>query len=265
MKSALTLFIISLCLNCAAQTYSLNDFMLYQIPIVHSKEWIKLNNSLKSFAVSVVDGKLHITAYQEITSKEYSIVGGKLLALDRGEWGGGLYYRPDDTSKKTIIVNGRAVGTDKLLAQSNRMIHINSDGLIKGGYFLIAPGNIAVCAHYKNSWLFTQTMFPEQRNGWLSQLTVKNDSFEFSKMIDLGAAPLALTIATDNIFVVTYNAFYSILNGKKEAELNNLFWQGLYPNSIAVIDKKNIYIGMRAGYAWIDLMTKDIRFYLYNK
>ncbi|QZK91723.1 hypothetical protein K5V07_14905 [Flavobacterium sp. CHNK8] len=84
-------------------------------------------------------------------------------------------------------------------------------------------------------------------------------------LLDFGDAPQAFTIYKDKFLVATYGSFFTIQNFKKELVFKKIFWNGLYPNSIAVADDKNVFVGIRSGIVKIDLKEKSFKFYKYTK
>jgi hypothetical protein len=272
MKCKLTIFNILLCLNCLAQSYSQTDFTLYSIPQFNSVAWYKVDTSKISFSVSITDNRLQIAKYTEASGKECLFSLGTLVALDVGEWGGGLYFKPNDTSKKYFSVNGKPIKADDQIGNFKTFL-LKTDSrmsLIARKHVLISPGNTQAVVPYQNSWIYIHSFTNMQGNhGLLSKLNVQNDSFFVSEILDLNAITEAIAVYKQKIFIVTYNGFYCIneQNGQwsKLLEFDELFWKGLYPNSIAAINERNIYVGMRGGYAKIDLKKKGIKFYMYVK
>ena len=95
VRIILTLVAILFRFSGLAQVYSQNDFKETAVPHFQSNEWFRLDTSSKNFfSVSIIDGHLQITAYKPSAINEYSLANGKLLAINGGEWGGGLYYSP---------------------------------------------------------------------------------------------------------------------------------------------------------------------------
>jgi len=266
MKTLLTCIGFFLSFNCIGQIYSEHDFTQYPIPIVNSDAWYKLDTLKMVFNVSIVEGHLRIEKKdQMLSAKEYSFAQGKLLALDFGEWGGGLYYKADHTLKQTFVVNGESVSTNNRLENYSFILRKNPVlTQIQGKHLLLAPGNTAAVVPYKGKWLFIQGSHIDPNHGSLSQLVVQKDSFTVTEILKLDAYALAITVYDDEIYIATFDGLYGIKNGKTELFLTDLFWKGLYPNSIA-IDGHNIYVGMRAGYAQIDKTKMDVRFYKYGK
>jgi len=52
---------------------------------------------------------------------------------------------------------------------------------------------------------------------------------------------------------------------KKELFFKETFSTSLYPNSIAVLDGKNVFLGIRSGIVKLDLTTKTLTFYKDDK
>ncbi len=63
--------------------------------------------------------------------------------------------------------------------------------------------------------------------------------------------------------MATMANFYVLKDFQKEMLFSNLFWMGLYPNSIAVMDEQNVFVGMRGGITQLDLVAKKLKFYKY--
>ncbi|HSY76055.1 MAG TPA: hypothetical protein VK890_04315, partial [Bacteroidia bacterium] len=78
-------------------------------------------------------------------------------------------------------------------------------------------------------------------------------------------APDAFAIYDSTLFIASHQSFYLVHNNlKKEVVLRNVFWRSLYPNSIAIMDYKHVYIGIRGGYVKLNLKTKQLTFYKYK-
>jgi hypothetical protein len=253
--------------NCFAQTFSKDDFKIITPPKVNSPEWYKLNNSPNEFSISFIDKKLKISKNVDSSEFEFALPQGRLLAIDRGEFGGGLFYRPSDSLKKNFYVNG----TSTTIQNDPHKIQLSiprESPLAKRliGKLMITRGNVKSIFRYKDIiYLMGGLAHMGISAGGLIKLDIKNDSFTVSKVLDLEDAPMAMSIYHDSIFIATYERFYIITNLKKELVFKELFWAGLYPNSISVIDEDHIYIGMRSGYAKINLSKKKLDFYKYIK
>src|SRR5688572_19065072 len=87
-------FIITSCGQKAVAIPS--EFVETVPPTVGSDEWYPLNHSNNEFGVEIVDNKLNITRVREVIECELKILGGTLVGVDDGEWGGQLTFRPED-------------------------------------------------------------------------------------------------------------------------------------------------------------------------
>jgi hypothetical protein len=257
-------------LNGYAQTVSTDDFLAVPIPILESKELYALNNRYKEeFAVSIVKGKLQINKAAYTSTIEYALRGGKLLGINQGEFGGGLYYKPNDTTVKQLYINGqpRQANTHGDPFRGGLMIPPSNPitQLIKGT-ILIKTGDIKGIFTYKDS-LYTVEGLAHMSSsfGSISKLDIKGDSVTGSRVLQLDDAPMTFDIYKGDIYIITLRRFYIIHNWQLEKLFDNEFWSYLGPNSVAIKDRKHIYVGMRAGYAMIDAENRKIVFYQHKQ
>lgn len=203
------------------ETIPTNDF---------SEKWRILNSSENEFVVKIINGKLEVEQFHGVADCELKIPGGTLIGINRGEFGGELDFKPDNNSKDTLkIVPGARVN---FLFNFRNKIYFMA-GLCHMGF----------------------------SNGALYQLEQTKDGFNYNKLVDFGDCPEAFSIDRDRFLVVTDKNFFIINGLKKEIVLSKAFWTGLYPNSIAVVDENNVFIGMRGGIAKLNLETKVLKFY----
>jgi len=271
MKTTITLFLISLTFYCYGQTYDLKDFVETPAPKPGSPEWYSLNNykNFKDFKTEVVNGKLNISDFDGKTKLEYKLPYGVLWAINEGEIGGELFYLPDDTTQKTIYINGKP----KMLEDESRGIFAMaakdepSKSRLKVKQFVVHGGNVGIDWFFKfrDSLYFMEGMANMSINkGAIYKIDMKKDGGSITKVMSFDDAPQSMVIKDDTIYIATFKRFYLLNNWKKEMELDDLFWEGLYPNSLAIKDKTTLYTGLRGGYAKINLKTKQITFYKYN-
>ena len=97
--------------------------------------------------------------------------------------------------------------------------------------------------------------------GALYELHISDNNFTFEKLLDFDDAPEAFEIYGDRFLIATHGNFYVVKDFKKELIVKDAFWKSLYPNSIAVLDDKNIFLGIRGGVVKLDLTTKTFKFY----
>jgi hypothetical protein len=119
---------------------------------------------------------------------------------------------------------------------------------------------------FKNQIYFIEGLAHSTTNeGAMYRLYTSGDSFSYKKIIEFEDAPEAFAIHNDKLLVATRKNFYLIENLKKIVVYKNILHESLHPNSIAVFDKENIYLGMRGGIAKLDLSKKTLKFYKRNE
>ena len=101
--------------------------------------------------------------------------------------------------------------------------------------------------------------------GEIYHLDTSNDNFTFTKVVDFEDAPEAFAIYKDRFFIATHENFYIVQDFKKKLIFKNTFWNGLYPNSIAVFDEENVLLGIRSCIVKLDLTNKTMKFYKNDK
>jgi hypothetical protein len=247
-----------------AQNYSVDDFIEVPVPAPYSKLWYEWNGKDdQSIHVSFANGKLLLKKQERnssIVTKESK--DGTLIGVDNGEFGGGLYYKPNDTTKKYIEVNGsiKQAKDDAFgehLYSLERPSRENITGKIPVKY-----GNI------QDIFFFNEKLFSLEglahlgtSEGAIYELDVAKDKISYKEVLRLTDAPMAYALNDGAIYLATFERFYIIRNLKLKLIADKLFWQSLYPNSVAVKDSKHIYVGMRAGYAIINTHNRKIVFY----
>jgi hypothetical protein len=229
------LFLFSFLMQAACQQFSMTippEFIETQPPTYGTNEWHELNYSMNEFGVKIVNGSLEIKKVDERHTCELIIPNGKLIGINRGEWGGQLTFIPKDSLKASIDIKG---GNVKFLFQYNGKTYF-IEGL----------------AHLSYS------------GGALYELNIKDTVFTYEKLIDFEDAPEAFTIYNDKFLIASHCNFYVINNFKKEIVFKDTFWSSLYPNSIAAFNDKNVFVGIRSGIVKLDLTTKNLKFYKYK-
>ncbi|WP_343589350.1 hypothetical protein [Flavobacterium sp.] len=198
-------------------------------PRLRSDEWYKLINPYTEFQVSITDGKLEVAKYNYSEGCEIKTPEGKFIGINVGEWGGKLFFVPTESEKKS---------------------------------FVIKEGNIKFIFSYKDKIYFIEGLTHMiTSEGALFELDISGATISYKRILDFDDSPEAFTIYQDQIFIAGYKNFYIIKDFKKEVIFENTFWSSLYPNSIAVFDNENVFVGMRGGIVKLDLTKKSLNFY----
>lgn len=201
-------------------------------PKVWSDKWYALNNSKNAFKVEIKNAKLSVEKTKYVSECELKIENGTLKGTDGGEFGGKLIFIPDDKTKSEVK---------------------------------ISRGNIKFIFRLKDKIYFITSILHMTLNmGAISELTVKEGVFSTKTIIEFDNAPQAYTIYRDKLFIASDKNFYVIKDLKKQILFKDLFWEGLYPNSIAVFNNENVFVGLRSGIVKLNLTKKILIFYKNN-
>lgn len=268
MKSILSLAGVFIALSCAAQApvspKTKPKLSLRQL--IHRNPNEPNSTYHKHFVVDMVDGRLHITRQVSSSVKTYPVAGGSLIALNVGEWGGGLYYKPDDTTCTGLIVNQKMVPI--LRKERYSMVSmLLSDPNFKLNDAPLASihdnGNASAITPFKGSLLVGIGHFSfTDDEGSLLMVTRTEDGFTTEKLMDLGDAPVAITTNKDKIYIATNKGLVVVDNGQVTLKLpwvSDRFW--VY--NMAMKDERHIYMGLEKGYAKLDIITKKFTIYNY--
>lgn len=255
------LFSVSLCFS---QSYSLNDFEECKIPEIKSEEWFDFNRSTdKEFVFSLDSGKIQVSKYKYVPYVEYDIPSGKLIGVNMGEWGGGLYYRQKDPTKTFFVneQNGKDIQPKwfggLMVPERNPINKVIKDCK------LLQSGNVQFIFGFKGSiYLLGGLAHIGLNFGSLYTFRYNTDSFFISKTLNLKDAPAAMCIYEGCIYLAGNKGFYMIdKNLNIKTIFDDLFWYGLYPTSVLVLDKKNVFVTIRGGYIKINPEEKKLNLY----
>jgi hypothetical protein len=230
-----TLMIVFLLLNLTAcaqiQVDIPKNLVETEIPKVSTDKWRELNHARNEFGVKIIDNKLNIEKVKERNTAELKIDGGNLIGINRGEWGGKLLFIPNDKDKKEIEIK---------------------------------EGNIKFVFEFNDKIYFIEGLAHLSYNGGaIFELKKDGENFTYENIMEFDDAPEAFTIYGNKLLIATHRNFYVVEDFNKELIFENTFWSSLYPNSIAVVDNENVYMGIRSGLVKLDLTNKNITFYKY--
>lgn len=198
-------------------------------PKVWSDKWYSLNNAKNAFKVEIKNAKLSVEKTKYVSECELKIENGTLKGSDGGEFGGKLTFVPDDKTKSEVK---------------------------------ISRGNIKFIFRLKDKIYFITGILHMTFNmGAISELTVNEGVFTTKTIIEFDNAPQAYAIYRDKLFIASDKNFYVIKDLKKQILFKDLFWEGLYPNSIAVFNNENVFVGIRSGIVKLNLNKRSLKFY----
>jgi len=148
---------------------------------------------------------------------------GWLVGFNAGEFGAGLWWFSPDGKDRYRISDDHVVEFFPLASQVTALIGIEHGGVSEGDVIRFSRNE-------------------EKR--WVTE-----------RLVDLGERPYAaIKIADGTLLVATHTRLIKVNLSTNNA--NNIickaFWEGLYPNSIALSDSGAIFIGMRHGVAKIE-------------
>ena len=231
-RPTLFLFCLLACLVGQAQEFPLSDFSPARIPQVYDSDWYQLPGN------------------------------GALMGVNMGEFGGGLYYKPADSSHPVFYVNGKPGPTAQSFFRGLMVPPTNPIQQRLKGYSLIANGNVVGIFQYKDSLFYLDGLAHMGLTiGRLYSLIVKRDSFTIARVADLGDCPMAYLADGPRLWIVTMQGLLLVENGQENQILSHVFWEGLYPNSICMDATGTLYVGLRGGYAKVDVKTRQVMFF----
>ena len=254
------------CSSGNSQTISLKDFSETPTPAMYSKEVMQLNNTMLDFAVSLVNGELQILhSQQRGTGFNYNLPQGLLKGIDHGEFGGALYFLPVDTNQN-FNVNGKPTDkTDAFKLYAFGKANIKTDKDIRN-LILLRGGNQSFIFKYKDSLYIAESLaHMSLRTGELYTVDLKGNNFTIQQVIDFKDAPEAITVFNDKMLVACSSSFFVLDSNNKTKTFDHLFWDLLFPNSIVARSEREVYVGIRGGYVKLNLESRQVTFYKYNK
>jgi len=217
------------------------NFVKAPPPKVWSDDWYRLNYS-SEFSVSIVNNELHIekiVPFRNATKgkdDEIDLPTGILKGTDGGEFGGCLMFYPKDTSKTAVKVSR---GNFKKIFRLDNKIYA-----------------LAGTAHMS---LDMGGMLEIDRG--MPGIDTADNNFSIKNVINFYDSPEAYSIHNDSLFIATFKGFFVVKNLKKSTIFTDMFWEALYPNSVAVLNAENIFVGIRGGFVKLNIINKSFEFY----
>ncbi|MEZ4921043.1 MAG: hypothetical protein R2792_18220, partial [Saprospiraceae bacterium] len=194
--------------------------------------WLHSKDSRIEFAVKIEDGTLILG---EATSEQsfFELADGKLEIINRGEFGGALNFIPKKNPSDTSSICKAPIDFVFEFKDQIYFVAGSSHGVDQGGglFRLLKTGN----------------------------------RFTYEEVLRLDSAPEAIAIYKGLILIAGYSKFIIIDNFKAKNIIEEALWDGHYPNSIAVKNEEEVYIGMRSGYSKVSLLDGEVKYYHYQE
>jgi len=108
-------------------------------------------------------------------------------------------------------------------------------------------------------------------NSALYVLVREKRDISLVKVLHLDSAPEAMTIHKDKIYIAGSRTFTVLKNFRNGVVLRKLLvlgimpWWELDPNSVAIKNEDEIYVGLRGGFAKISLSSTKVRYFHFVK
>jgi hypothetical protein len=148
---------------------------------------------------------------------------GWIVGFNAGEWGGGLWWFSPDGKQRYKIAKARV------------------QGFVETKQGLLVMEGLAHISTFEGTIM---TIKKNQNNKWESKI-----------LIDIKDKPnVWVHFEDDTLLLATTNRLLKVVPDTKEIEViaDNMFWIGLYPNSMVITRGGVIYVGMRHGVAKIE-------------
>lgn len=212
--------------------FTVDEFVeLSQSQIDNYDFWLEMNHSNFEFAVKIENGEL-IIGEPSFEQPFFDLEDGKLEIINRGEFGGALNFIQTEKPSDTISIWNVPI---------NYVFNFKREI-----YFVVG------IAHMMDS------------GGAIFKLTRDGNKFTYKEMVRLDSAPEAIAVYKDKILIAGHSMFTVVENFDKENLIEEALWSSLYPNSIAVKNDEEVYIGMRDGYSKVSLIDGKVKYYKYK-
>lgn len=238
-KIVLVFFLALTCLSSCKQEKvkpTPSNFQEIPIPDYNNDVWRQLNYSDYEIYVENNGGLLIIKPLKHMVEKDtcrMAVPNGLLIGVNHGEWGGSLNFVPTNLKSST----------SKIL-----------------------DGNIHSIFYFQNKIYCTEGLaHMHNSHGGLYMIESTKGKYRSHLVVDLEDSPEVISVCPDKLIIATFENLYIVRNSQKQVILSKTFWNSLYPNSIAYLGDQNVFIGMRGGYAKVDLTNKSLKFFKYTK
>jgi len=232
-------------------------------PKSSSKDYYRANRS-DNVVLSVDQNLLTVSVvrfYSEMPEPENKLYlhDGYLYGVDRGEWGGCVFFIPEKDVDSTIIELNRS----KL---SFKWIYPIPEPKTGELYYLLNENFRGFAKNGCRKFVFTGFAHMCTDEGCLYEIVLEEEIWVAKEMFILDSYPHVFTQVGATIYLATSDRLVEIsLAGDKpiiNVIVEDLGWGGLYPNSM-VCAKDSIYVGLRGFVYEHNLKSGKAKWYNY--
>lgn len=240
-----------------------SKFELTILPKIYSRNWFSLNGSNLEYYVENRDEKLEVKINDNFEECSFLLHDGKLIGASYSGENVSFLFQPTDASLHPIEIKKASVLF--VYNEDDDIYFIESQE-----YDLRQYPDFYMSLEPDENEPLTDDYFckpiesPEGkliRYGCMCRLDRVANRFDSTLILEFDDAPLTFAIQGKRLFIATCSKFMFIEGYKQTIVFENLFWDGLSPNSIAYFDDENIFVGLRSGIVRLDIINRSIEFY----
>ena len=265
------------------QEYSLDDFYRARPPVspigVGKFPVLEENCPLDEYYyVSIDEEDLLITQREQPELEtdctnicELDVDGGKLIGINNGEWGGGLFLVTKKIEDRLYKIDGQRKDHDRLSFLTKKAYCIENK---ETPHFF---NNIRDIFRHGDRIFYLTGLCHLSDNGALLEVVAQGGKYVSKFICYIDSCPQMYDICDDRLCVLALNRLVVIdLSNDSicaNIESNSLYvctskteeptkWQSLTPTSIALLNYQCVYIGYNGGIQRFDLYNGTMYFYV---
>ncbi|WP_161599664.1 hypothetical protein [Hymenobacter nivis] len=187
-----------------------------------------------AYAVRTAAGRVVVAPAGKARAPQLRTAAGTFQGSDHGEWGGRLVFVPRGPRARPVLVK---------------------------------EGNIRAVFQVQGTVYFLERDLVDfDCRGRLYEVTGQPSRLGYVLRARFAQAPVVAAVAGSDAFIAFGGGFAIVhpLLGRParvETVLARALWAGLSPNSIAVAGPDTVYVGLRGGYARLDVAAKLAHLY----
>lgn len=263
MKIRLFILCLLLASKIEAQELSRKDFERVSILSINDTMILNLASYGKPIYVYKDSNQIKFKCGVRNSIIEYPINYGLLSGIDRGEFGGGLYYRPNNRNSDSFIVNNNnkpflKEGQCDLFIKPTSPICKKLEGSVK----VISDNVKSIFTFKKELYVMCGLMHLSTSLGTLYKLNYDTSGIQYTEFLNLGEAPFVHQVYNGSIYLLLDTKFCKLKSDfSYEVISSNMIWNSLNPNSLEFGDSNTVFIGVQGGFVIMSLNNGQYEFY----